>query len=80
MTLMLQKYFIPGGAAARPTASTNARLRAAGSISAAMRLPLAKLFSLRRALASAIGTPSSRAPCSRFGQTSVSISTPMAGR
>ena len=61
-------------------ASTDARLATAGRISASKRRPLARLRSERRALASTIGTPWTCAACSKAGQTSVSISTPTAGR
>ena len=61
-------------------ASTSATLSIAGRSTALKRRPRAKLLALRRAFASTIGTPAVRAASSRFGQTSVSISTPIAGR
>jgi hypothetical protein len=67
-------------ASASVCASTAASVAATGRTRAAMRSPLAWLFPLSRALARTIGTPSTSAACSRFGQISVSISTPTAGR
>ena len=61
-------------------ASTSDKRAAAGCSSAARRRPLAALRALRRALAITIGTPARWASCIRLGQSSVSISTPTAGR
>ena len=67
-------------ASASVCASTSAKCSTAGRITARSRSPLRRLFSLRRALASTMGTPCRSAACSRFGQISVSISTPTRGR
>ena len=61
-------------------ARTSATRRAAGRNSAEKRRPRRRLRSLSRALASTIGRPAACAAASRFGHTSVSISTPTAGR
>ena len=66
-------------ASASVCASAAARLSNAGRSNASTRRPRRRLRSLMRALASRTGTPRAEAMASRFGQISVSISTPTAG-
>jgi hypothetical protein len=67
-------------ASAAVCASTSAKLPAASRTRFGVRCAWAKDFSDSRALTSTIGTPSSRATASRFGQVSVSIPMPTTGR
>ena len=66
-------------ASASVCASAAARLSNAGRSNASTRRPRRRLRSLMRALASRTGTPRADAMASRFGQISVSISTPTTG-